>query len=393
MPADIKRKEGLIMNKKLNLLVMLVSLLVLSLVFGSCDNGTNSGNPAGGGSDKIISKQTISTKWDVGNSNSRYISFEFTTDSIYIVIEDLSKNSFNQNIRSSLQASTTLQETNLSPIHTGTYRINGNNIILEGFGVLEVISVTVDEFSFSFVLENTNEKYEYRTARAEDQIANSSKTAMLCRHWRVTSLSYHREDLPIPEQVVFSKAGTYLVMYNGSAGLSEWKWGDPEETFIQYSWDNWTDNGMDDWQNTRVDILELSGTNLKMQEGEKEYELVIPSPDSGIFRIKITDIPSDLMDDDVIIGLFSANTTIYDYLTALAGRIVGYRPIDDDGGSDWYEFSMYNLTNEAKYVGPAGNYDIAFINTSTYLGKVLKNRRLEVSQKNTFSYTNFADLP
>jgi hypothetical protein len=36
------------MNKKLNLLVMLVSLLALSLVFGSCDNGTTDN---GGGTD------------------------------------------------------------------------------------------------------------------------------------------------------------------------------------------------------------------------------------------------------------------------------------------------------------------------------------------------------
>jgi hypothetical protein len=46
MSADIKREGASYMNKKLNLLVMLVSLLALSLVIGSCDNGTTSG---GGG--------------------------------------------------------------------------------------------------------------------------------------------------------------------------------------------------------------------------------------------------------------------------------------------------------------------------------------------------------
>jgi hypothetical protein len=40
MSADIKREGVSNMNKKLNLLVMLVCLLALSLVFGSCDNGT-----------------------------------------------------------------------------------------------------------------------------------------------------------------------------------------------------------------------------------------------------------------------------------------------------------------------------------------------------------------
>jgi hypothetical protein len=41
MSADIKRKEVSIMKKKLNFLVMLVCLLALSLVFGSCDNGNS----------------------------------------------------------------------------------------------------------------------------------------------------------------------------------------------------------------------------------------------------------------------------------------------------------------------------------------------------------------
>jgi hypothetical protein len=37
------------MNKKFNLLVVLVSLLALGLVFGSCDNGTTNGTGGGGG--------------------------------------------------------------------------------------------------------------------------------------------------------------------------------------------------------------------------------------------------------------------------------------------------------------------------------------------------------
>jgi hypothetical protein len=43
MSADTKRKGVSFMNKKLNLLVILVGLLVLSLVLGSCDNGSGGG--------------------------------------------------------------------------------------------------------------------------------------------------------------------------------------------------------------------------------------------------------------------------------------------------------------------------------------------------------------
>jgi hypothetical protein len=51
MSADIKREGVSNMNKKLNLLVMLVCLLALSLVFGSCDNGTTDNGGGGGGTD------------------------------------------------------------------------------------------------------------------------------------------------------------------------------------------------------------------------------------------------------------------------------------------------------------------------------------------------------
>jgi hypothetical protein len=37
------------MNKRFNLLVVLVSLLAFGLVFGSCDNGTTNGTGGGGG--------------------------------------------------------------------------------------------------------------------------------------------------------------------------------------------------------------------------------------------------------------------------------------------------------------------------------------------------------
>jgi hypothetical protein len=115
---------------------------------------------------------------------------------------------------------------------------------------------------------------------------------------------------------------------------------------------------------------------------------------TGTFRIKITDIPPAIMDDGRdglnLIGLYPANTTTYATANALAGRDTSLDG-DDKAGSDWYEFSMYNLTPGSKYVGLVGNYDIAFINTSTNVGKVLKNRRIEVSQLNTFSYINFVD--
>ncbi|MDR2314213.1 MAG: hypothetical protein LBE02_06735 [Spirochaetaceae bacterium] len=112
----------------------------------------------------------------------------------------------------------------------------------------------------------------------------------------------------------------------------------------------------------------------------------------GTFRIRITNIPSQIMTDGQdgynLIGLYPANTTTYDIPNALAGRDTA-QPADDTVGPDWYEFSMYTVIGGAKYTGPAGNYDIVFINKNTFTVKVLKNVRLEIDQLNTFSYAGF----
>jgi hypothetical protein len=117
---------------------------------------------------------------------------------------------------------------------------------------------------------------------------------------------------------------------------------------------------------------------------------------TGTFRIKVTDIPSDIMaagnNGQNLIAMFPANTTTYGASNALAGRDTALTG-DDSFGSDWCEFSMYSVTTLGlKYTGPAGNYDIGFINKQTLVGKVSKNTRLEVNQTNTFSYNVFQDL-
>jgi hypothetical protein len=66
------------MNRKLYLLAMLVCLLALSLVFGSCDNGTNGGGGGIGGPD--LRATLLGTFW--GKQNGSYhVTIEFS-DSI-----------------------------------------------------------------------------------------------------------------------------------------------------------------------------------------------------------------------------------------------------------------------------------------------------------------------
>jgi hypothetical protein len=246
-------------------------VLAFGLAFVGCDNGTPGNGNGDGGDDGIVSKQTISSKWEIKDAGSRYSSFEFTADGIYIVIENQEMPSYS--MRSAISVFAEARATNLSPIHTGVYQIDGNNIILEGFGVIEIISFTAEEFIFSFTIENSGEKYEYNTKKVENAIDNSSRTALLCHYWKISSITPPVYDNR-PTHAIFSNAGTYLVTYaDGTAGLSEWKWGDAGETFIQYSWDNWKD--VYDWPNTYVKVLRLTSSNLKLQEKARVFELVL----------------------------------------------------------------------------------------------------------------------
>ena len=287
--------------------------LVFAMTVVGCDNGST-----GGGGEDLATKSAISAKWEL--SDGPYASFEFTMDNMYIVIDrDYQPN---QNVarafggRAAAPAETNPPASNLSKFHIGTYKVNKDGVItLDGFGTMDVIKVTPETFAFSFKLENSNDVYEYNAVKVEDAITGSSRTNMLCRHWIITNWTgdgdYEGpgepgggpggsdsgsasipdggypaypdfgdgEDYPYEYEgeeedddydeemtrmmgatVIFSKAGTYLVMYkNGEAGLSEWRWGDRAETVIQYSWGNWESYGT-------VQVTELTAKSLKILE-------------------------------------------------------------------------------------------------------------------------------
>jgi len=253
---------------KKNFIFSLFVVLLFSFVI-SCDNDTTKNND-------FVSKQAISAKWNITDSNSRYSSFEFTMDGFYIVIENsnqssrsiqVSKNVFDNDeepIPLFGLISANRQVTNLSTIHTGTYRIDGNQIILEGFGVLHPISITVEEFIFSFTLVISGQNYEYHSVKVNNQqINDSSRTNLFCRFWTIVKVNNQIYDHYIGISVICSKAGTFLTLHpDGTSSLGEWKWANSEETMFYYSWDNWDDN----YQNNVVYTLELTSSKMITKE-------------------------------------------------------------------------------------------------------------------------------
>jgi len=279
--------------KKTN--ILLVTTLLAMASFISCSKDDKD--------EKSGLNETISAKWEINDPKSTYSSFEFSKDGNYIVIKNMNLSSNRSGFvispekllgmeTNENESATRASDSNLSPIHLGTYKIEGDKIILSGFGTLEVISITAEEFSFYFTLEATGEKGQYQ-ANKSVAVASSSRTDMLCRTWifdKITideTLVSAKDKKELIEEygqnwkanfekemnqelkqsqvtVLFSKAGTYLVLYNGElggeSGLSEWKWANSEETAFYYSWDNWRYTG------GPVPIKELTNKRLVVQE-------------------------------------------------------------------------------------------------------------------------------
>jgi hypothetical protein len=115
---------------------------------------------------------------------------------------------------------------------------------------------------------------------------------------------------------------------------------------------------------------------------------------TGTFRIRITGIPSDIMtarqNGRILIGIGPANVLQNNGLNALAGRNTNIFDNDDNFGTDWYEFFLYDIDNyQEKYTSSSGNYDIGFMNNSNDSTKIIRDIRLEVNITNTIGYSSF----
>jgi len=266
------KEEKTMVNRK-TWLGMLVTVLVFGMMVVGCGDSSTNNNG------KAVTKETISEKWEVKGSNSKYSSFEFTKDNVYIVTRNPSSSSniIPQNVflknsdenlaisLSEIRAATSSEP----PVYTGIYKIEGNKVILIGFGELTVISITDDEIIFSLKRDNSDETTEYNAGKVEDAVKESSRTEMLCRNWIVDKAYYQDYSSDYSTSAtgfLFSKAGTYLVSYkNGDPQLAQWKWESDGEIYFKYSWDNWASYGI-------AKIEDLKATTLKIIDHPDEKD-------------------------------------------------------------------------------------------------------------------------
>ncbi len=204
-----------------------------------------------------------------------YGSIELTAAGNYIVVPSQYVNNSYAKGKSMLRyASRTVQ------IIEGKYTKRGDNTyVLEGFGTVTVTMEGESAASLDISLDNGTDFT--LTAARQTQYPDSKMTSNLCRSWKATHLrllvkAYGRtmfdkeasvnnlEDLinalidaykksdpddepgdadeldlsNFPDEVIFSKAGTYMVKYrNSTLAISTWGWEDQDKGTLRYSWD------------------------------------------------------------------------------------------------------------------------------------------------------------
>ena len=228
-------------------------------------------------------KTSINAKWNVDNSG-KYISFEFNESGNYIIVKNVTKTYENKQV-----------------VLFGSYQMmENNNILLPGFGTLNIIDIEKSGISFSIQLIDNTINEIFINASKENEIASSTKTDLLCKTWEMLSVNGELAggtDMEITS--LFSKSGTYFVSYatpedENAGGLAQWRWKDETETHLLYSWAE-----VPAWEKAdSVHISELTSTKLKIIDGDDTYIL---QPQSTINSIMdISSVPSDILRSDFL---------------------------------------------------------------------------------------------
>lgn len=208
----------------------------------------------------------INAKWEIADQNSKYVSFEFNKDGNYIVVErnitgrgiaaaDAKKQTATDGANQPLLASLNKPATKTTSdviTHFGSYTFqNGQlTIVLSGFGVINIISLSETEFTFTVTLTGSTQATRYSATKAANTITTSTKTELLCRTWRLVKLlgmDVTGSDSELT--MLISQAGTYFCQYaDGASDLSQWKWHDypglEKESALVYSHDGWNSSGL-----------------------------------------------------------------------------------------------------------------------------------------------------
>lgn len=299
--------------------------LLLTAVLLSCNLASCSDDDDEGGKPNLETPafESESAKYEITSAGSAYKSIELTASGNYIITE---ANSYyaapplavkKQNKRALLATKGTCflgngsrasRASSSNGIIYGKYeKVGEMEYNLIGFGTVKIESTASNALSLT-ITEEGDTPYTLTAARSNNT-SSSEKTNALCRTWnmetiqivyKVNGKTYFNEtakmdpaslnklvgklsdffdepltveeffDDELPEQVVFTKSGTYMVYYSSqSLAVSTWAWENESKGILRYSW-NYEDI-YDEYYSGTVDIS-FSGSTLKISESEIEEE-------------------------------------------------------------------------------------------------------------------------
>jgi len=161
-------------------------------------------------------------------------------------------------------------------IVTGTYiTFDANYLILNGFGTLQINTLTDTDFGFTLIVNGTQQKFT--SAKATQTIADSDATAKICRTWKLmeyTIMGTTQADGN--SMVTFNKYGTYLTREMNQLGVTEvstntWMWSNTAEDEICYgAWDGGNITSCDGLGHVSLTFSE-DGKKLIMVETDNDF--------------------------------------------------------------------------------------------------------------------------
>lgn len=265
--------------------------------------------------------ESVSAKYNITDEDADLKSIELTASGEYIVTTKTTTSGVKQEfmgtpnnkarIFSAMMATTRgYSYYYYNYVHGKFQKVSDTEFILEGWGRLVVedgatsIKITYENGSvYSFPVEKV------------DASESRQKTNDLCRSWNLnkfrmrlkyiedgrTYINYDKTfttfnammsdvakelektfgdemdvddmigfEIKEPKEVVFTKAGTYMVKYEGDElAVSTWKWEDYDNNIIRYSWNY--DSMYDDYLGGTATV-KFSGKQLVITEGRSESE-------------------------------------------------------------------------------------------------------------------------
>lgn len=211
-------------------------------------------------------------------------------------------------------------------IHGKYTQIDDTTFDLEGWGIVKITGSANNAVSITVTPKDSNEPYTVTAAR-KNQLPESSLTSKICRTWDISSLritieflgremfnkeytmaqyptqvvadlvewakkmeemygeddddeyddddydddfDFDMDESTKPEQIIFTKAGTYMVKYaNETLALSTWSWKDESKGILTYSWNY---DSMDYWYEAGNVTVAFRGDQLAISESSYDKE-------------------------------------------------------------------------------------------------------------------------